>query len=230
MAKILLAEDDVELNALIRTYLLYERHQVEQFQNGTEALLRAQVSDYDLLILDLTMPGISGLDIVEQIRSAGKTSPILIITGRSQTSDKTKGLDAGADDYLTKPFPLEELGARVRALLRRSPILNTTSGRDLKIGDLKLDAVRHALFQNGQNVALLPKEYQLIEFLMRHPNQVLAPEVILRMVWPSDSDATAEALRSTVKRLRKKVDPDAAIIRTVHKVGYVFYADDTTQV
>jgi DNA-binding response OmpR family regulator len=143
-----------------------------------------------------------------------------MITGKSKTTEKTAGLDSGADDYLAKPFPLDELGARVRALLRRSQRINLDSGK-LSVADLVLDSQKYRFSKGGQRIELLPKEFQLLEFLMRNSNQVFAPEAIIRKVWPSDTEATAEAVRTTVKRLRKKIDLEGKVLRTVHGVGYV---------
>ena len=221
MAKILLAEDDAELNSVVRSYLLFEHHQVESAFNGADASALMECSDFDLMIFDWDLPQKSGIELVTQVRTAGKTVPILMITGKSKTTEKTTGLDSGADDYLTKPFPLDELGARVRALLRRSQRFNVDGGNKLSVAHLVLDSQRHRVSKDGEPIELLPKEFQLLEFFMRNANHVFAPEAIIRKVWPSDTEASVEAIRTTVKRLRKKIDPEGKILRTVHGVGYV---------
>ncbi len=156
-----------------------------------------------------------------ELRTRGSSAPILMITGKTSVADKMEGLDTGADDYLTKPFNIQEFGARIRALLRRGgqPI---RQGDVLTIAGITLDVARYRVTKDNKPVNLLPKEFQLLEFFMRHPNHVYAPDALLAKVWPSDSEATAEALRSTVKRIRKKLDPEGDLLRTVHGVGYIF--------
>jgi len=225
MAKILLAEDDQDLSSVVRRYLIFEHHRVECVTDGEEALCRLRVSDYDLLILDWDLPGRSGIDVISEVRGAGKVNPILIITGKSSAREKTIGLDTGADDYLTKPFVLEELGARVRALLRRKQEYSGIP-TNMLVHAIVMDTARHRVKKGGQPVDLLPKEFQLMEFLMSNTNRVFTPETLLAAVWPSDSSATTEALRSTIKRLRKKLDPEGRIIKTVHGVGYILENED----
>jgi DNA-binding response OmpR family regulator len=225
MAKILLAEDDPELNSIVRTFLLFEHHKVESVKNGADANEHLMMSEYDLLILDWDLPGMTGLEILSAARANGKTMPILLVTGKSRTDQKMTALDSGADDYLTKPFQLDELGARVRALLRRSQKYNLTLEK-ISVSDIMMDTKRHRATKGGVVVDLLPKEFELLEFFMRNPNHVFAPDLIMRKVWPSESEVTPEAIRTTVKRLRKKVDPEGKILRTVHGVGYVMEAGD----
>ncbi len=222
MAKILLAEDDQELNLVVRSYLLFEHHHVESVANGEDASALIKSSDFDLLILDWDLPKKSGLELVAETRSAGKNWPILMVTGKSKTTEKTTGLDSGADDYLTKPFPLDELGARVRALLRRSQRFSVDTGGKLKSANIELDVTRYSASQNGESISLLPREFQILEFFMRHPDHVFSPDAIINKVWPSETEVTVEAVRTTVKRLRKKIDPDGKLVETVHGVGYVF--------
>jgi DNA-binding response OmpR family regulator len=141
-----------------------------------------------------------------------------MLTGKSSSADKGSGLDSGADDYLTKPFDDGELKARIRALLRRPPLI---SDGTLKCKNISLDPVQHAVFKDGVLLQLMPREYQLLEFLMRHPDQIFSQETLLNRVWPSSSESTVEAMRTTLKRLRKKMDPDGEIIGTIHGVGVV---------
>jgi DNA-binding response OmpR family regulator len=220
MAKILLAEDDKDLHNILRTFLLFEHHQVESSFTGTDADEKLGVSDYDLLILDWDLPGKTGIDLVTTIRTKGGNAPILMITGKNSIAEKMEGLDTGADDYLTKPFNIQEFGARIRALLRRSAPM-VTPGNLLTVSGITLDVAKHRVKKDDIPINLLPKEFQLLEFLMRHPNHVFTPDALLAKVWPSDSEATAEALRSTVKRIRKKLDPEGTLLRTVHGVGYI---------
>ncbi len=219
MAKVLIVEDDQDLANMVRSYLVFEHHAVEMVGEGGEANDRLKTFAYDLIVLDWGLPGLSGLDILRQFRSRGGTTPILMLTGKDTLVEKESGLDAGADDYLTKPFHMKEFGARVRALLRRAGGRPTEN--ILAAADLTLDVSKYQAAKSGKAIALVRKEFQLLEFLMRHPNQVFNAEALLNRVWPSDSEATPEALRSTMKRLRKKMDPDGEIIKTIHGVGYI---------
>lgn len=221
MAKVLLVEDDNDLANMVRTFLLFEKHTVERIANGMEASDRLRSFEYDVIILDWTLPGISGIEILKGYRERGGKTPILMLTGKTSIDDKEQGLDNGVDDYLTKPFDMRELGARVRALLRRPAAV---SANILTAGDLCLDPAKHAVLKNGEPLALVPRECQLLEFLMRHPNQVFTMTALLNRVWPSDSEATEEALRTTIKRLRKKIDPDGQLLQNVRGVGYCLKA------
>ena len=220
MAKILVVEDDADIAAMIRTFLVFERHVVEIINNGTEALDHLKTFPYDLIILDWQLPGTSGVVVCKEFRNNRGVTPILMLTGKQTVGDKEAGLDSGADDYLTKPFDLRELGARIRAILRRTPQMVASSSL-LVAGHISLDATKHEVRSKGVAVDLGPREFQLLEFLLRHQNQVFAPEALLNHVWSSQSEATEEALRTAMKRLRKKVDPDGEVLRNVHGVGYI---------
>lgn len=218
MAKILIVEDNEDLANTVRTFLMFEHHTVEHLVDGQEASDHLRTFQYELVILDWSLPNLSGLDILKRFRSLGGTTPVLMLTGHDTVSEKEAGLDSGADDYLTKPFHMKELGARVRALLRRPAAVNSNV---LEAGNITIDTAKYRVTVNGEPMTLVPREFQLLEFFMRHPNQVFSPEALLNRVWPSDSDATTEALRTALKRLRKKVDPDGNLLRTVHGVGYI---------
>ncbi len=220
MAKILVVEDDADTAAMIRTFLVFERHVVEMIADGTEALAHLKTFPYDLIIMDWQLPGTNGVDVCKEFRNRRGVTPILMLTGKHTVGDKEAGLDSGADDYLTKPFDLRELGARIRALLRRTPQLVASSSL-FEAGYLSLDVAKHEVKSKGEVIELGPREFQLLEFLMRHPNQVFAHDVLLNHVWSSQSEATEEALRTAMKRLRKKVDPDGEVLRNVHGVGYI---------
>lgn len=219
MAKILIVEDDLGLSKMVRDWLVFEKHQVEEVADGTEALEKLRFYEYDLVILDWMLPGISGVQILREFRNTRGSTPVLMLTGKDTIIDKETGLDAGADDYLTKPFHMKELSARTRALLRRPRDIVTDT---IKVGDLLLDRGKHKILKNNVEVKLLPKEFALIDFLMRHPNQVFSVDALLNRVWESESDATADAVTTCVKRIRKKLDSEGkpSIIRTVHGVGY----------
>jgi DNA-binding response OmpR family regulator len=219
MAKILLVEDDVDLAKTVEEWLNFEHHTIEAVFNGTDAIERLKMCAYDAIILDWNLPDISGLDICQRFRNQLGVTPIIMLTAKSAISDRETGLDAGADDYLTKPFAMKELSARLRALLRRPHAILTSV---LKAKDVELDAAKHMVMRSGKSIDLLPKEFALLEFLMRHPDHVFSGDELLRRVWHADSDATAEAIRTCLKRLRKKLGEteDNSIIETIYGVGY----------
>ena len=219
MAKLLLVEDDQDLSGRVTEWLNFEQHAVEAVFDGLEASERLKFYQYELVILDWDLPKKPGIDVCKEYRAGGGLTPILMLTGKGTVNDKELGLDAGADDYLTKPFHLKELSARIRALLRRPA---TFTGTTLKIGTLEIDPSSHQLTVDGKEVNLLPKEYAILEFLMRHPNEVFSPDALLNRVWNSESDASTDTVYTYIKTLRKKVSPEApsSIIKTVHGVGY----------
>lgn len=219
MAKVLVIEDEVDFSELIGSWLKNEHYTVETVANGEDGLDRLKFYKYDVIILDWVLPGISGVEVCRAYRSSGGITPILMLTSKKHVDEKEAGLDAGADDYLTKPFELKELSARVRALLRRP---SAFSGSVLKVGNLELEPNSFRVTRNGEEISLLPKEFALLEFLMRHPNQVFSAEAILDRVWASESEASPETIRTYIKRLRKKLDVEGkpSMLATVHGVGY----------
>lgn len=219
MAKILVVEDDKDLSNEVQHCLRAEKHVVESAENGTEALELLRFYKYDLVILDWELPGASGLEIIEQYRSQGGKAPVLFLTGRQDIADKERGLDSGADDYLTKPFSPRELLARLRALLRRPQELTDTI---LRAGDICLEVSSCRVTKAGEELHLTPREFSLLEFLLRHPDTVFSAETLLDRVWASESDATSDTLRAYITKLRSKIDSDgrASLIRTVHRLGY----------
>lgn len=225
MAKILIVEDDLQLAALVARWLQKESHVVEHVDNGGEALQRLRFDSYDLIILDWNLPEVEGIDILRDFRSRGGRTPVLMLTGRKSIEEKVKGLEVGADDYLPKPFDGRELTARIRALIRRPPVLTSDV---LKVGDIELDTKNHTAKRAGVDLKLLPKEFALLEFLMRHPEEIFSATRLLEHVWPSETDSTTEALTSCIKRLRKKIDkPDEeSVIRNVHGAGYGLFGKE----
>ncbi len=227
MAKILFLEDDDKVADAVESALHSERHTVERTASGEDALTRATVSDYDLIILDWTVPDVSGVDVCQRFRAEGGTTPVLMLTGKHLISEKVTALDAGADDYLTKPFNIQEFMARVRALLRRRG-----SGYDtgqLVVGELKLDVKTFTVTCGGQNVSLIPKEFAILELLMTYPGVVFSHEAIFRRLWKSDEATSPEIVRTHLKNLRKKIEAVGAIspIETVHGVGYKLLKPNT---
>jgi DNA-binding response OmpR family regulator len=220
MAKILIVEDDLDLGGMVVDWLRFEHYNVEIVHNGREGLERLQTSEYDAIILDWELPGMDGIEVCRRFRSEGGSSPIIMLTGKSAISEKEAGLDSGADDYLTKPFNMKELSARLRAVLRRP---GGVVSNVLKVRDIEMDPSKYQVKKAGVEIQLLPKEFSLLEFFMRHPNQVFSSDALIQRVWHSDSEATGDAIRTCLKRLRKKLgdnDEKEPIIQTVHGVGY----------
>ncbi len=222
MAKILLIEDDTCLAATIDEWLRVERHCVEIAYDGKSGWDFLQASKFDLVILDWNLPFTPGIDLCRKFRAVHGSAPIIMLTGRCTISEKEEGLDSGADDYLTKPFSFKELAARIRALLRRPPdLLNGV----LTSGDITLDPVKHQVIRGKKEVYILRQDFALLEFLMRNPTQVFSTTTLLHRVWSSDSEAAGDAIRSSIKRLRQKLDDKNAneassIIENVPKIGY----------
>lgn len=219
MAKILVVEDTPSLSEVICSWLEGERHLVECVDNGTEALDRLRFYHYDVILLDWGLPDMAGVEVCRSVRQAGNKVPILMLTAKKDISDKEFGLDSGADDYLTKPFDMREMSARVRALLRRP---GQIQGSLLKAGDLELEPESHKVTKNGQELHLQPKEFALLEFFMRHQGQTFSLEAILDRLWSSDADANTESVRKHITRLRAKIhnESDAVLLKNIHGVGY----------
>jgi OmpR-family two-component system manganese-sensing response regulator len=219
MPKILLVEDNEENATFLKELLLGERYLVDHIDDGQTALLQLQCAEYDLLILDWQLPRVSGIEICKQYRASGGKSPVIMLTGKMTDVDKETGLDAGADDYLTKPYSLKELLARLRALLRRVSLQQEAK---LVVADVEMDTANFLVTKGGVEIPLLPKEFALLEFFMRNTNKVFSSETLLQRVWDTDSEASTNALRSAMRRLRQKMgeDGDNSIIENIHGVGY----------
>lgn len=221
MAKILYVEDDTDLAERITQWLVeVEKHLVEHVDSGSAALERLEYFKYELIILDVGLPDKSGIEVLKEFRKKGGLTPVLVLTGQDKIDQKIQGLDAGADDYLTKPFHVQELTARLRSLLRRP---REFTGDQISVGEVEIDTGSRSVQVGGQSVTLKPREFVLLEFLMRHQNKVISPDEILQNVWSSDSDATSETIYTHVKNLRKKLASHGAetFIRTVHGAGYI---------
>jgi len=219
MAKILVVEDDKDLAENIEDWLKHETYTVEVAHTAELAGELLATFFYDLLVLDWNLPGLSGVDLVKMYRAGGGQTSVLMITGKETIKDKEIGLDAGADDYLTKPFHLRELSARVRALLRRPRSALATV---LSAGDISLDASTRQVKKGGQLLELMPKEYALLEFFLRHPNQVFDQEAIIDHLWNSEKGVGIETVRTNIMRLRKKIDGDSeeSMIKNLRGQGY----------
>ena len=217
--RILVAEDDAPLADFLRQRLVQEQFAVQLASDGTEAQRLAANQAFDLVILDLNLPGTGGLDILRNIRSRKPDLPVVVMTGSSMVEERVRGLDAGADDYVAKPFAFAELAARIRAVLRRG---NRPANAVLTVADLALDRVDHTVRRNGHNIELSPKEFALLEFLMRHAGQAVTRTAIVEQVWKLNFDTMTNVVDVYINYLRRKVDTgyDHALIRTVRGVGY----------
>jgi len=219
MAKILIVEDEADLAELVKNWLVKDHHLVEIADDGLEALIRMETNNYDVVILDIMLPSVNGMEICKRYRKSGGSAGIIMVTAKGHVDDKETGLDSGADDYMTKPFQLKELAARVRAVLRR----NHGQAQDvMRFRDLEIDVNEFKVLKGGHEVHLLPKEFRLLEFFLRHPHQVFSAEDILSSVWESDTEALLDTVRGHVTRVRKKLDTAGtpSIIATVYGVGY----------
>jgi len=218
---ILVVEDEQRLAYLLRRVLLEERHSVDLAHDGNAGLDLALSDTYDAVILDLMLPGVDGLEICSQLRAEHLTTPVLMLTARGAIEDRVKGLNVGADDYLTKPFAMEEFLARVNALLRRRE-RHFDETLQLSIGDLTLDLVRHEARRDGRIIDLTAKEFALLEYLMRHPRRVLTRTQIVDAVWRYDLDALSNVVDIYIHYLRDKIDQGFShpLIKTVRGVGY----------
>ena len=219
--KILLVDDEVELAEPLSRLLSREGYDVDVATNGDLGCSLASQGGYDLLILDWMLPGLSGLEICRQVRSRPDSTPVLFLTAKDTLNDRVDGLDAGADDYLVKPFELRELLARVRTLLRRrNPVAESTS---LKVADLELDLARRRAVRAGQRIDLTGKEFALLELLMRRRGEVLPRSLIASQVWDMNFDSDTNVVEVAIRRLRAKIDDafDIKLIRTLRGMGYV---------
>ncbi len=219
-ARILLLEDDAKLAQLVEAELSLEGYRVTVASNGIEGLSVAREVQPDLLILDWMMPGISGLDICVRLRATGMLAPIIMLTAKDEIPDRVTGLNAGADDYVTKPFSIEELLARVKAHLRRA---HPESPDLLEFEDLTLNCITREVYRDRQLIQLTAKEFDLLEFLMRHPRQVLTRDQILEQVWGYDFVGESNIIEVYVRALRIKLEADTPkrLIHTIRGVGYV---------
>ena len=223
--RIIVIEDDKKIAAFIKKGLEEEHYAVDVFHNGEEGAYWAGINECDLIILDIMLPGKNGIDICDEIRQKNILTPILILTAKSSLKDRVKGLDMGADDYLTKPFAFEELFARVRSLLRRNQSYKT---KTLKIADLELDPVSRTVTRAGRGIALTGKEYALLEYMMRNKGRVLTETRIIAHVWDMSYDPESNIVNVYVHHLREKVDKghDKKLIHTIRSLGYTIKDGD----
>ncbi len=218
--RILIVEDEKKVAGFIKKGLEEETYAVDAAHDGEEGFHLASMNQYDMIILDLMLPNMDGLEVLTRLRDKKINIPILLLTAKDAVEDKVTGLNKGADDYLTKPFAFSELLARVRSLLRRGQAETKT---ELKVGDLSLDLVSHKVNRNGEEIELTGKEYSLLEYFMRNEGKVLTRTMIAEHVWDYNFDTFTNVIDVYVNHLRKKIDKQypAKLLHTLRGVGYV---------
>lgn len=223
--RVLVAEDDQVIAEFVSQGLREAGYAVDVASTGTEALKKALEGGYDAAVMDVMLPGVDGLAVIEQLRAKRQQTPVLILSARHTVDDRVKGLQAGGDDYLTKPFAFAELLARLQALLRRSA--GTTEPTRLVVGGLSLDLLSRKVERDGKTIDLRPREFALLEYLMRHPGRVLSKTMILSHVWGYSFDPGTNVVDVLVSRLRDQIDDGFAsrMIHTVRGAGYVLKVD-----
>lgn len=220
-AHILVVDDDPRITDLLRRILAYEGYSVAIAASGSEALNRSLERPPDLVVLDIMLPGLDGLEVAQRLRTAGDNVPILMLTARDAVADRVKGLETGADDYLVKPFAPDELVARVKALLRRS---QEEQHEVLRFADVELDTGTRIAHRGAREIELSPTEYELLLLFMKRPRQVLTREIILDRVWGMDFEGSSNVMEVYVGYLRTKLEAEGEprLIHTIRGVGYVF--------
>ncbi len=224
--RVLLVEDDREAAAYLRKGLSESGHTVDHAGDGPEGLQLALTGDYDALIVDRMLPGLDGLSLIAALRAAGKQTPILILSALSEVDERVKGLTGGGDDYLAKPYAFSELLARLEALMRRTrPEQQQTL---LRVADLELDPLKRKVVRQGQTILLQPREFRLLEYLMRHTGQVVTRTMLLEQVWDYHFDPQTNVIDVHISRLRSKIDKDFStpLLHTVRGVGYSLHEPD----
>ena len=220
--RVLLVDDERALTNLVRMALRYEGWEIEVAHDAAEAVAKYQAATPDLLVLDIMLPDVDGLGVLAKIRATGTYTPTLFLTARDSVADRVTGLTAGGDDYMTKPFSLEELVARLRGLLRRSAYLTPADDESLRVGDLALDVTSREVTRAGEVVTLTSTEFELLRFLMRNQGKALSRQEILRRVWEYEFGGKSSIVDLYVSYLRKKIDAGREpMLHTVRGVGYM---------
>jgi two-component system copper resistance phosphate regulon response regulator CusR len=219
--KMLIVEDEPKTGDYLRQGLIEAGFVVDLARTGTDGLHLALTGDYDLLILDVMLPGLNGWQLLETLRRSGNALPVLFLTARDQVEDRVKGLELGADDYLVKPFAFSEFLARVRTLLRRGK--SSLEPTMLRIADLELDLLRRRVQRGGRRIDLTAKEFALLELLLRRQGEVLSRSLIASQVWDINFDSDSNVIEVAMRRLRAKMDDDfePKLLRTIRGMGYV---------
>lgn len=221
--KVLIVDDEPNIRDLLSTSLRFAGFSVHAVANGTEAVNAAEKGNPDIILLDVMLPDMNGFSVTKKLRSMGIHCPILFLTARDETEDKVTGLTVGGDDYMTKPFSLDEIVARINAILRRTKAAAVEESV-LEVGEIKINQDAHDVFVNGKSVDLSPTEYKLLRFLISNPNRVLTKAQILDHVWEYDFNGEMGIVESYVSYLRKKLDPltTEPLIQTKRGVGYMY--------
>jgi len=221
--KVLIVDDEPNIRDLLSTSLRFAGFSVHAVGNGADAVLAAEKGEPDIILLDVMLPDMNGFSVTKKLRTMGINAPVLFLTARDETADKVTGLTVGGDDYMTKPFSLDEIVARINAILRRTK-QHETEDSILEVGEIKINQDAHEVFANGQPVDLSPTEYKLLRFLMSNPNRVLTKAQILDHVWEYDFNGEMGIVESYVSYLRKKLDPITTepLIQTKRGVGYMY--------
>ena len=221
--KVLIVDDEPNIRDLLSTSLRFAGFSVHAVGNGADAVNAAEKGAPDIILLDVMLPDMNGFSVTKKLRSMGINAPVLFLTARDETADKVTGLTVGGDDYMTKPFSLDEIVARINAILRRTKQVETEDSI-LEVGEIKINQDAHEVFANGESVDLSPTEYKLLRFLMSNPNRVLTKAQILDHVWEYDFNGEMGIVESYVSYLRKKLDPltSEPLIQTKRGVGYMY--------
>lgn len=225
--KILIVEDELKIGNYLKQGLSEAGFIVDLTRNGVDGLHLALNENYDLIVLDIMLPGLDGREVLQGIRNSGKDMPVLFLTARDQIEDRVKGLELGADDYLVKPFAFSELLARIRTLLRRGRVKESGF---LKVADLELDLLRRRATRSGKRIDLTAKEFALLELLLRHQGEVMPRSLISSQVWDMNFDSDTNVVEVAVRRLRAKIDDnfEPKLIRTIRGMGYVIEHSEPT--
>lgn len=219
--RILVVEDDAKIASFVVKGLKQEGYAADHAPDGDTGLALATTTPYDAAVVDVMLPGLDGLSLVKRLRVNRTELPVLFLSARSSVQDRIAGLQAGGDDYLTKPFAFAELSARLQALIRRST--RAPEATRLKVGDVEMDLVTRSVTVSGNGVELQPREFSLLEYLMRHPGRAVTKTMILEHVWDYSFDPQTNVVDVLMHRLRNKIDPEKTRIETVRGVGYVIH-------
>jgi two-component system OmpR family response regulator len=222
--RLLLIEDDAAVSTYVARGLTEAGHVCDVLADGTDGLFQATRESYDVLVVDRMLPGLDGLSLVRALRAAGVRVPVLFLTALGGIDDRVEGLESGGDDYLTKPFAFAELMARINALARRPPVQDVQTV--LRVADLELDMMRRRARRGGQPIDLLPKEFTLLEVLMRNAGRVVTRTMLLERVWDFHFDPKTSVVETHISRLRAKIDKpfDVALLQTIKNAGYMLHA------
>ncbi len=217
--RVLIIEDEIKIATFMKNGLKQERYEVDLETNGRDGLEVAMNTQYDLILLDVMLPGMNGIDILKELRANNYNVPVVLISALDSTEDRVNGLDFGADDYISKPFSFDELAARIRAILRRTQKHKSTK---LHAGELTLDTVTHLAYRDNKEIELTTKEYSLLMFLMIHKNKVLTRNSITQNVWREDIDKDSNVIDVYIKKLRSKIEKKGTrpTIQSIRSVGY----------